>query len=163
MVQQDEGDEYVVATGVTHSVRELVETAFEHVGLDSREYVHIDESLVRGKAELHNLVGDPSKAKRKLGWEPTVTFEGLVQRIVDAELERLRGETPSHRVSEFDRYGGGEYERALETRSRSAARTRGFYNEVKAERLIDLARRVGDPSTLSVLDVGAGIGLMDEH
>ena len=92
MVQQDEGDEYVVATGITHSVRELVEIAFAHVGLDPDEYVHIDESLVRGKAELHNLVGDPSKAKRKLGWQPTVTFEELVQRLVDAEVERLRGE-----------------------------------------------------------------------
>jgi GDPmannose 4,6-dehydratase len=92
MVQQDEGDDYVIATGVTRSVRDLVETAFEHVGLDSREYVHIDESLQRGTAELHNLVGDPSKAKRKLGWEPTVSFEGLVQLMVDAELERLRGE-----------------------------------------------------------------------
>jgi len=92
MVQQDEGDEYVVATGITHSVRELVDIAFAHVGLDPDDYVHIDESLVRGKAELHNLVGDPSKAKRKLGWEPTVTFDQLVQRLVDAEVERLRGE-----------------------------------------------------------------------
>jgi GDPmannose 4,6-dehydratase len=92
MVQQDEGDEYVVATGVTHSVRELVDVAFAHVGLDPDDYVHIDESLVRGKAELHNLVGDPSKAKRKLGWHPTVTFEELVQRLVDVEVERLRGE-----------------------------------------------------------------------
>ena len=92
MVQQDQGDDYVVATGVTRSVRDLVETAFEHVGLDSREYVHIDESLQRGTAELHNLVGDPAKAKRELGWEPTVSFEGLVQLMVDAELERLRGE-----------------------------------------------------------------------
>ena len=62
------------------------------MGLDWREYVHIDESLVRGTAELHNLVGDPAKARRKLGWEPTVSFEGLVQLMVDAELERLRGE-----------------------------------------------------------------------
>jgi GDPmannose 4,6-dehydratase len=92
MVQQDEGDEYVVATGVTHSVRDLVEIAFAHVGLDPADYVHIDESLVRGRAELHNLVGDPSKAKRKLGWTPTVTFDELVQRLVDAEVERLRGE-----------------------------------------------------------------------
>ncbi len=92
MVQQEQGDDYVVATGVTRSVRDLVETAFEHVGLDSREYVQIDESLQRGTAELHNLVGDPAKAKRALGWEPTVSFEGLVQLMVDAELERLRGE-----------------------------------------------------------------------
>jgi len=92
MVQQDEGDDYVVATGVTHSVRDLLETAFGHVGLDPQEYVQIDESLQRGTAELHNLVGDPAKAKAKLGWEPTVSFEGLVQLMVDAELERLRGE-----------------------------------------------------------------------
>jgi GDPmannose 4,6-dehydratase len=62
------------------------------VGLDWHDYVHIDESLVRGTAELHNLVGDPAKAKRKLGWEPTVSFEGLVQVMVEAELEALRGE-----------------------------------------------------------------------
>ena len=73
-------------------MRDLVETAFEHVGLDSREYVHIDESLQRGTAELHNLVGDPAKANARLGWEPTVSFEGLVRLMVDAELERLRGE-----------------------------------------------------------------------
>ncbi len=93
MVQQVEGDDYVVATGVTRSVRDLLETAFGHVGLDWQEYVHIDESLVRGTAELHNLVGDPAKARRKLGWEPTVSFEGLVEMLVDAELERLRGES----------------------------------------------------------------------
>jgi GDPmannose 4,6-dehydratase len=92
MVQQDEGDDYVVATGVTRSVRDLVETAFGHVGLDWQEYVQIDESLQRGTAELHNLVGDPAKAQSKLGWQPTVSFEGLVQLMVDAELERLRGE-----------------------------------------------------------------------
>jgi GDPmannose 4,6-dehydratase len=92
MVQQDRGDEYVVATGVTHSVRELVEHAFAHVGLDWQEYVHIDESLVRGNAELHNLVGDPAKARTTLGWQPTVSFEQLVQLLVDAELTRLRGE-----------------------------------------------------------------------
>jgi GDPmannose 4,6-dehydratase len=92
MVQQDEGDDYVVATGVTRSVRDLVETAFGHVGLDWQEYVHFDESLQRGTAELHNLVGDPAKAQSKLGWRPTVSFEGLVQLMVDAELERLRGE-----------------------------------------------------------------------
>jgi len=93
MVQQDEGDEYVVATGVTHSVRELVECAFARVGLDWQEYVHIDESLVRGRAELHNLVGDRTKAKTKLGWEPTVTFDGLVHLLVETELERLSADS----------------------------------------------------------------------
>jgi GDPmannose 4,6-dehydratase len=92
MVQQPEGDEYVVATGETHSVRDLLEAAFGRVSLDWNEYVQIDESLVRGKAELHNLVGDPSKAKKQLGWKPTVSFEDLVHLLVDAELDRLRGE-----------------------------------------------------------------------
>jgi GDPmannose 4,6-dehydratase len=92
MLQQGEGGEYVVATGETHSVRELVEIAFGRVGLDWSEYVHVDQSLVRGKAELHNLVGDPTHAKEELGWKPTVSFDELVGLLVDAELERLRGE-----------------------------------------------------------------------
>jgi GDPmannose 4,6-dehydratase len=90
MLQQDEADDYVIASGVAHSVRELVELAFGHVGLDWEEYVHIDESLVRGSAELHDLVGDASKARERLGWAPTVGFERLVRLLVDADLERLR-------------------------------------------------------------------------
>jgi GDPmannose 4,6-dehydratase len=91
MLRQPEADDYVIASGVAHSVQDLVECAFGHVGLDWREYVHIDESLQRGKAELHNLVGDPSRARERLGWEPTVTFEGLVELLVEAELARLEG------------------------------------------------------------------------
>ncbi len=90
MLRQDEPDDYVIATGVLHSVRELVEVAFGHVGLDWQEYVHIDESLRRGSAELHDLVGDASKARARLGWSPTVDFDGLVRLLVDADLERLR-------------------------------------------------------------------------
>jgi GDPmannose 4,6-dehydratase len=90
MLQQDEADDYVVASGASHSVRELVECAFSYVGLDWREYVHIDESLRRGRAELHDLVGDTSRARSELGWEPTVDFEGLVRLLVDADLDRLR-------------------------------------------------------------------------
>ena len=70
MLQQEEPDHYVVATGITHSVQDLVGSAFEHVGLDWRQYVRVDESLLRGKAELHNLVGDASKARDRLGWKP---------------------------------------------------------------------------------------------
>ena len=92
MLQQDAPDDYVIATGETHSVRDLVELAFGRVGLDWSEYVHVDQSLVRGKAELHNLVGDPKQAKQQLGWKPTVSFDELVGLLVDAELERLRGE-----------------------------------------------------------------------
>jgi GDPmannose 4,6-dehydratase len=89
MLAQDEPGDYVVATGETHSVRDLVEVAFQRVGLDPEEYVQIDSSLERGRAELHDLVGDASKARDQLGWEPTVTFEELVRLLVDADLERL--------------------------------------------------------------------------
>jgi GDPmannose 4,6-dehydratase len=92
MLRQAEPDDYVIATGVLHSVQELVELAFGHVGLDWHEYVHIDESLRRGAAELHDLVGDASKARERLGWSPTVDFEGLVHLLVDTDLERLRGQ-----------------------------------------------------------------------
>jgi GDPmannose 4,6-dehydratase len=90
MLQQDEPEDYVIATGETHSVRELVAVAFERVGLDAEDYVHIDSSLERGKAELHDLVGQAVKARERLGWEPTVTFEELVRLLVDADLERLK-------------------------------------------------------------------------
>ena len=90
ILQREEPDDYVIATGVTHSVRDLVECAFEHVGLDWREHVEVDDSLRRGKAELHNLVGDASKARERLGWEPSVDFRGLVAMLVDADVERLR-------------------------------------------------------------------------
>jgi GDPmannose 4,6-dehydratase len=92
MLQQDEPDDFVIATGELHSVEELVRCAFEHVGLDWNEYVHIDESLKRGKAELHNLVGNPAKARERLGWTPEMSFDELVALLVDAELERLRRE-----------------------------------------------------------------------
>ena len=92
MLRQDEPNDYVIATGVLHSVQELVELAFGHVGLDWHEYVHIDESLRRGAAELHDLVGDASKARARLGWSPTIDFDGLVRLLVDADLERLRRE-----------------------------------------------------------------------
>jgi GDPmannose 4,6-dehydratase len=91
MLQQEQGNDYVVATGVTHSVGDLVEVAFGHVGLDWRAHVRVDPSLQRGKAELHNLVGDPAKAHARLGWDPTVDFDGLVQLLVDADLAQLRG------------------------------------------------------------------------
>ncbi len=92
MLRQDEPDDYVIASGIGHSVQELVELAFGHAGLDWQEYVHIDESLRRGAAELHDLIGDASKARARLGWSPTVDFEALVRLLVDADLERLRAE-----------------------------------------------------------------------
>ncbi len=98
ILQQDEPDDYVIATGIAHAVRDLVSFAFEHVGLDWREHVEVDESLRRGKAELHNLVGDASKARERLGWEPTVDLRGLVAMLVDADLERLRVGAPNRRT-----------------------------------------------------------------
>jgi len=90
MLQQDEPGDYVVATGESHSVRELVECAFEHLGLDWEQYVSVDPGLQRGPAELHRLVGDPSKAREQLGWEPQVAFVELVHLLVDADVERMR-------------------------------------------------------------------------
>ena len=89
MLQQDEPEDYVVATGVTNTVGRLVELAFEHAGLDPDDHVKTDPALIR-PAEVDLLVGDPSKAREKLGWEPAVDFEGLVRMMVDADLERLR-------------------------------------------------------------------------
>jgi GDPmannose 4,6-dehydratase len=88
MLQQDEPEDYVVATGETHTVERLVQLAFDHAGLDRDAHVRTDPSLIR-PAEVDLLVGDPAKAKEKLGWEPSVDFEGLVRMMVDADLERL--------------------------------------------------------------------------
>ncbi len=91
MLQQDKPDDYVVATGVKHSVRDLVELAFDRVGLDWHKHVVQEPKLLR-PAEIYNLCGDASKARKVLGWEPTVSFAELVQMMVDADLERVRCE-----------------------------------------------------------------------
>ncbi len=91
MLQQDKPDDFVVATGETHTVKRLVELAFGAVGLDWKKYVEIDPSLVR-PAEVDLLIGDPSKARAVLGWKPVVTFEKLVERMVQADLARLQGQ-----------------------------------------------------------------------
>ena len=88
MLQQDEPRDYVVATGETQSVQDLVAAAFEHAGLDWREHVVLDERFVR-PAEVDLLIGDPAKARDELGWSPEVDFGELVRMMVDADLERL--------------------------------------------------------------------------
>jgi len=88
MMQRERAEDYVIATGVSHSVRDLVELAFGHVGLDWRKHVTLDPKLIR-PAEVEHLVGDSSKARAQLGWEPTVDFAGLVKMMVDADLDRL--------------------------------------------------------------------------
>lgn len=89
MLQQDEPDDYVIATGETHSVRELCEAAFGCVGLDWQQHVVIDPAFMR-PAEVDHLIGDPSKAGRVLGWEPTVSFPELIGMMVNADLEALK-------------------------------------------------------------------------
>jgi GDPmannose 4,6-dehydratase len=90
MLQQDEPGDYVIASGESHSVRELVECAFAYVRLDWQEHVRVDPALQRGAAELHSLVGDATKARSQLGWEPELDFTQLVHLLVDADLEHLR-------------------------------------------------------------------------
>ena len=85
MLQQPKPDDYVIATGETHTVRELVEVAFSHVGLNWEDYVEIDPKFIR-PAEVDLLIGDPSKAKKVLGWKPKVNFEGLVKMMVDSDM-----------------------------------------------------------------------------
>jgi len=94
MLQQPQPDDYVISTGVAHSVRELVDTAFAHAGLDPDRYVKTDPSLLR-PAEVDHLIGDSSKAQRVLGWTPRVDFTGLVKMMVDADLERVKQERQS--------------------------------------------------------------------
>jgi len=90
MLQLDEPDNFVIGTGETHAVREFCEIAFAHVGLDYKEFVVQDERFYR-PAEVDLLISDPSKARSKLGWEPSVSFKELVTMMVDADLARLNG------------------------------------------------------------------------
>ncbi|MBX3411262.1 MAG: GDP-mannose 4,6-dehydratase [Pirellulales bacterium] len=98
MLQRDRADDYVIATGQKHSVRELVERAFACVGLDADKYVECDPTLLR-PAEVNTLRGDASKARRELGWEPTVSFEQLVRLMVEADLERVRCEIAAQAIA----------------------------------------------------------------
>jgi len=91
MLQQEEPRDYVVASGVAHSVRQLLEIAFGHLGMDYREYVEIDPVLLR-PAEVYHLLGDSTRARQELGWKPKVSFEELVKMMVDEDLARLEAE-----------------------------------------------------------------------
>ncbi|MBI3264641.1 MAG: GDP-mannose 4,6-dehydratase [Acidobacteria bacterium] len=88
MLQQDEPDDFVVATGLSHAVRDVVDVAFGHVGLDWQKFVRVDQKLLR-PAEVDHLIGDASKARRVLGWAPSLDFDQLIRMMVDADLERL--------------------------------------------------------------------------
>jgi GDPmannose 4,6-dehydratase len=91
MLQQDEPGDFVISTGKTHSVKDFVETAFGHVNLDYQDYVVTDPRFVR-PAEVDQLLGDSTKAKKILKWEPDIDFEGLVKMMVDADMEKLSAE-----------------------------------------------------------------------
>ncbi len=101
MLQQEQPEDFVLATGETHSVGELIRIAFEHVDLDWERYVKIDPRYYR-PAEVDLLVGDPSKARRVLGWEPQVSFEELVKMMVDADIELLRQAEPHRTAPNID-------------------------------------------------------------
>ena len=88
MLQQDEPDDYVIATGETHTVREFCELAFAEAGLDYRDYVRADENFYR-PAEVDLLVGDAGKARSALGWRPTYTFEEMIKEMVRADMEAV--------------------------------------------------------------------------
>jgi GDPmannose 4,6-dehydratase len=90
MLQQDKPDDYVIATGKTHTVERLVEVAFGAADLDWKKHVVIDPALVR-PAEVDLLIGDPAKAKKQLGWEPKITFEQMIERMVKSDIDRLKG------------------------------------------------------------------------
>jgi GDPmannose 4,6-dehydratase len=96
MLQRETPDDYVIATGVSHSVRELVQIAFAHAGLEWEKHVRIDPTLMR-PAEVEHLLGDPSKARKELGWKPSVDFKQLIEMMVDADLQML-GASPSLRA-----------------------------------------------------------------
>ena len=98
MLQQDTADDYVVATGESHSVQRLVELAFAHAGLDWRDHVKFDQRFMR-PAEVDHLIGDPTKARRVLGWQPEVGFEQLVGMMVDADIARHRERPGRSRAS----------------------------------------------------------------
>jgi len=104
MLQQPEPDDYVIATGKSHSVQDLVEIAFAHAGLDWREYVKQDPALMR-PAEVDHLIGDASKARDRFGWTPSIEFRGLVEMMVDADIRRLS-----------DRHGTGHSQAVISTR-----------------------------------------------
>ncbi len=89
MLQQEKADDYVIATGIKHSVRELADLAFSHVGLEYKDFVVMDKAFLR-PAEVDHLLGDATKARAQLGWEPKVSFEELIRMMVEADLEKVK-------------------------------------------------------------------------
>ncbi|HYG96252.1 MAG TPA: GDP-mannose 4,6-dehydratase, partial [Solirubrobacterales bacterium] len=105
MLQQEEPETFVIGTGEDHSVAEVIELAFDEVGLDPADYVRQDPALIR-PAEVDTLIADPSKAREKLGWEPKTGFEEMIRLMVRADLERFPGGQPASRERHFGGQGG---------------------------------------------------------
>ena len=89
MLQQDKPSDYVIATGIEHSVKDILDIAFSYVNLDWHDYVKIDQSLMR-RVELNRLVGDSSKARKELGWEPSLSFEEMIKLMTETDLTALK-------------------------------------------------------------------------
>jgi GDPmannose 4,6-dehydratase len=104
MLQQPEGDDYVIGTGEAHSVRELCELAFDHAGLDYQKYVEIDPRYYR-PTEVDFLLADPSKAKQKLGWTPRTTFKALVTEMMESDLKLAEREQRAGAGPAVSRHG----------------------------------------------------------
>jgi GDPmannose 4,6-dehydratase len=119
MLQQDKPDDYVIATGESHSVREVLEIAFGELGLDWQAHVEIDPRYFR-PAEVDALLGDASKAREELGWEPRVTFDELVRLMVDADLAALEAQLAG-KVVRYSHEGTGHHRATLDADDRSDA------------------------------------------
>ena len=100
MLQQPEPDDYVIGTGTAHTVREFVVAAFQHVNLDWQQYVKTDAKLLR-PAEVEHLIANPAKAQARLGWTPRVTFQQLVQLMVDADIQQLESSKKTARPTGY--------------------------------------------------------------
>jgi GDPmannose 4,6-dehydratase len=92
MLQQKEAEDYVIGTGVAHSVKDLIQIAFDRLGLEWKEYLKIDPKLFR-PAEVDHLLGDPAKSKARLGWQPKTTFKELIEMMVDCDLRLIQRKT----------------------------------------------------------------------
>jgi GDPmannose 4,6-dehydratase len=112
MMQQETPDDYVIGTGECHSVREFLEEAFAYAGLDWQQYVKIDPQYLR-PTETYHLVAEAEKAKRKLGWEPKVTFKELVKIMVDADMEAVGLKCPGSGKKILSGYDMNTIDRAL--------------------------------------------------
>ena len=150
MASHDEPDDYVIATGESHTVEEFVAAAFDEVDVDWRERVRFDESFARGAADSPELVGDPSKARERLGWKAEVGFRELVRLMVQADVELLGGSSREPAVDPIVRVGAGvpgELRRPLQAPLDEATRI-AEHGQHRFDHLVDRQR----------VEVAGGVG-----